>query len=133
MEAPSGPDVHKQKAWDSPQVKAAFSVLLDAAIPRDKGRLLAVQRRESGAWLTAPPVASLGLRLEDETVRIGVGLRLGVPICSTHKCTQCGDQVDVYAGFYPVGGGGGGGEASTPNSLASTPKKIPTAMQITME
>ena len=96
MEALSGPDVHKQKAWDSPQVKAAFSVLLDAAIPRDKGCLLAVQRKESGVWLTAPPVASLGLRLEDETVRIGVGLRLGVPICSTHKCTQCGDQVDVY-------------------------------------
>ena len=96
VEAPSGPDVHKQRAWDSPQVKAAFSVLLDAAIPRDKGRLLAVQRKESGAWLTAPPVTSLGLRLEDETVRIGVGLRLGVPICSTHKCTQCGDQVDVY-------------------------------------
>ena len=73
MEAPSRPDVQKQKAWDSPQVKVAFSVLLDAAIPQDEGCLLAVQRKESGAWLTAPPVASLGLRLQDETVHENMG------------------------------------------------------------
>ena len=56
--------------------------------------MLAVQRRETGAWLTAPPVSSLGLRLEDDTVRTGVGLRLGTPLCSAHKCTLCGNQVD---------------------------------------
>ena len=36
----------------------------------------------------------------------------------------------AYAGFYPVGGGGGGGRGG---GEASTPKKIPTAIQITME
>ena len=91
---PSDPDSSKQRAWDAPHVKAAFAKLLEGSTPQDTGRLLAVQRRETGAWLTAPPVSSLGLRLEDDAVRIGVGLRLGTPLCSAHKCTLCGNQVD---------------------------------------
>ena len=89
-------DSSKQKAWDMPHVSAAFTRLLEGATPQAKGRLLAVQRKETGAWLTAPPVSSLGLRLEDEAVRIGVGLRLGLPLCSVHKCTLCGNQVDIH-------------------------------------
>lgn len=91
---PSDPDSSKQRAWDAPRVKAAFAKFLEGCTPQDTGRLLAVQRKETGAWLTAPPVSSLGLRLEDDAVRIGVGLRLGTPLCSAHKCTLCGNQVD---------------------------------------
>ena len=83
----------KQKAWGTPHVNAAFTRLLEGATPQV---LLAVQRRETGAWLTAPPVSSLGLCLEDEAVRIGVGLRLGLPLCTAHKCTLCGNQVDIH-------------------------------------
>ena len=68
--------------------------LLVGADPPSKSRLLASQRRESGAWLCAPPVSALGLRMEDETVRIAVGLRLGAPLCTPHNCLQCGDPVD---------------------------------------
>ena len=93
---PSESDSSKQKAWDTPHVNAAFTRLLEGATTQVKGRLLAVQRKETGAWLTAPPVSSLGLRLEDEAVRIGVGLRLGLPLCTAHKCTLCGNQVDVH-------------------------------------
>ena len=50
-----------------------------------------MQRKETGAWLTVPPVSSLGLRLEDDAVRMGIGLCLGVPLCSAHTC----NQVDV--------------------------------------
>ena len=85
----------KQKSWDIPVVKATIAKLLNDAVPQDKGRLLTVQRKETGAWLTAPPMSSLGLRLEDDTVRIGVGLRLGVPLCSAHTCILCSNQVDV--------------------------------------
>ena len=92
---PSDTDAMKQKSWDIPIVKATIAKLLNDTIPQDKGRLLAVQRKETGAWLSAPPVSSLGLRLEDDAVRIGVGLRLGVPLCSAHTCTLCGNQVDV--------------------------------------
>jgi hypothetical protein len=52
--------------------------------------------QESGAWLNAPPVSSLGLRLDDDSITISVGLRLGVPICRPHMCRQCGTHVDKY-------------------------------------
>ena len=46
------------------------------------------------AWLYALPIAARGLRLDDETVRIAVGLRLGVAICEPHLCA-CGAQVSA--------------------------------------
>jgi len=36
-----------------------------------------------------------GLRLADEEVRIGVGLRLGLPLCVPHSC-HCGSLVDTH-------------------------------------
>src|SRR6218665_2706380 len=36
--------------------------------------------------------ATCGLRLDDEAVRVAVGLRLGVNICEPHKC-RCGTMV----------------------------------------
>lgn len=50
--------------------------------------------KESGAWLNALPVASLGLRLDNEVVRIAVGLRLGLPLCRPHRCTNCEVEVN---------------------------------------
>ena len=69
--------------------------LLDfAADPRMRARLLAVQAKESGVWLNALPVPSLGLRLDDEVVCIAAGLRLGVPLCRPHVCSQCGGHMN---------------------------------------
>ena len=47
--------------------------------PSHLARLLSVSSRESGAWLHVLPIASVGLKLEDDVVRVGVGLRLGIP------------------------------------------------------
>src|SRR5688572_28968106 len=38
------------------------------------------------------PVTTCGLRLDDEAVRIAVGLRLGTGICEPHAC-PCGARV----------------------------------------
>jgi hypothetical protein len=56
---PPETDAMKQKSWDMPIIKATIAKLLNDAVPQDKGRLLAVQRKETGAWLTAPPASSL--------------------------------------------------------------------------
>ena len=60
----------------------------------DRARLLACTAKESGAWLQALPISSLGLRLDDSTLRIAVGLRLGTAICAAHQCHHCGEEVD---------------------------------------
>ena len=56
--------------------------------------MLACSQKESGAWLTAPPISALGLRMSNEAVRIAIGLRLGAPICTPHSCNLCGSQID---------------------------------------
>ena len=49
--------------------------------------------KESGAWLQALPISSLGLRLDDTYPRIAVGLRLRTAICAAHQCHHCGVEV----------------------------------------
>jgi len=55
---------------------------------------LAASTHHSGDWLFAMPVASCGLRLDDEAVRVAVGLRLGLDLCMLHQC-HCGSLVDA--------------------------------------
>ena len=60
----------------------------------NRARLLAVSAPHSGAWLHALPITSCGLRLDNESIRIAVGLRLGVNLCEPHTC-PCGAQVNA--------------------------------------
>ena len=55
--------------------------------------MLALSTRESGAWLHALPVSTVGNLLNDETLKISVALRLGAPICRPHRCI-CQEEVD---------------------------------------
>jgi len=55
---------------------------------------LAASSPHSGDWYQVMPISSCGLRLDDEAVRIGVGLRLGLTFCVPHKC-HCGALVDA--------------------------------------
>ena len=71
------------------------SRLLNEANDVSRARLLASATKESGARLHALSVASLGLRLNDDSLRIAVCLRLGVPICGPHSCKHCGPQVNA--------------------------------------
>src|SRR5688572_15839545 len=61
---------------------------------QDKARQLGVSAPPSGDWLNALPLSSCGLRLDDEAVRVAVGLRLGTSLCEPHTCI-CGTAVNV--------------------------------------
>ena len=94
---PSDDTFHIQKAWDTPIVSSNFDSLLSSFTdPVDKARVLAVSSKESGTWLYALPIASAGLKLEDVTVRIGVGLRLGIPLVHPHICSNCHASVEAH-------------------------------------
>jgi hypothetical protein len=60
---------------------------------KDQARLLALQEKESGAWLHTLPFTSLGTLLDNQSFRISICLRLGIPMCVPHPCT-CGEIVD---------------------------------------
>ena len=62
-----------------------------------RAHLLAATTEYSGAWLTAMPILSLGLRMDDDTIRIAVELRLGSTLCHPHQCSHCGAEVDSSA------------------------------------
>ena len=76
---------------------AIITILVASGLFTDSLQLasfLAASSPHSGDWLQAMPISSCGLRLDDEAVRIGVGLRLGLTLCVPHKC-HCGALVDL--------------------------------------
>ena len=94
LEMPQENERSIQKAWDTPKVEAALRNLISSAPDaRHRARILAASTKESGLWLQAPINASLGLRMEDNEIRIAAGLRLGVSLVSPHLCQHCGIQV----------------------------------------
>ena len=87
-----------QKAWDLPKMQlVAQGLLASADSPSSRARLLAASTPESGKWLNAFPISSIGLRMDNSTIRIAVGLRLGVPLCHSHTCRHCGSHVNDLA------------------------------------
>jgi hypothetical protein len=94
IQPPSGNVSHKQRSWDEPSVVITYNKLL-ASQPDNYGRarILAAANAHSGDWLNTLPISSCGLRLDDEAIRVAVGLRLGASLCESHLC-PCGAQVD---------------------------------------
>jgi hypothetical protein len=90
------PQSFRQKDWEFPILELRTAALLESATTRcHLARLRAVSRAESGAWLNALPCPALGTLMDNETVRIAAGLRLGAELCHPHTC-RCGAQVDQF-------------------------------------
>ena len=93
---PTDTEAQRQKHWDHLRSLATATKLEESATDDiDRARLLASRSGESGAWLHALPISTMGLRLDDDSLRIAVGLRLGTPLCGSHQCHHCGEEVDV--------------------------------------
>ena len=85
-----------QRMWEEPRVASVLDSLLATGDQESTARLLAASSNESGAWLHAPPISSLGLRMSNDAVRIAVGLRVGAPLCQPHTCAHCGKGMDQF-------------------------------------
>jgi hypothetical protein len=102
------PALYAQRAWDDPCCEVLPDRLLYATTGHVvRARLLAARSPRSGDWLNALPLSNAGLKMDNATVRIAAGLRLGAPIVRSHvfmfyfillwiraECTQT-PKVDV--------------------------------------
>ncbi len=94
VNVPEDPEKVKQREWDvAPGI--VFRDLLANGHQTVRARLLAASQRESGLWLHAVPVPSLGTQLDPDTLRIAVALRVGSPVCEPHIC-RCGQGMDAH-------------------------------------
>ena len=91
----------KQSNWDIPINELKLNKLINESDnDQDKARLLSITSEHASDYLNALPCSSLGLKLDKNQLRIAIGLRLGVPICSEFTC-KCGEVVDRY-GQHPL-------------------------------
>ena len=90
---PSGRDALKQKSWDLPIVEVTFTFLVQSVDAKARARLLAAHEKES-CLLSAAPVSVIGLRMDDESIRVATGLQRGSSLCVRHSCKNRGSPVD---------------------------------------
>ena len=86
--APTGPESNMQRAWYKGICSAKSTKLISSASLVDRARLNC-----PWSWLLAFPCSNLGLHLNNEELRIGIGLRLSAPYVRPHKCV-CGAEVE---------------------------------------
>ena len=55
-----------------------------------RARLMATTQKETGAWLNALPVSSLGTLLESEVFRVAIAIRMGADVRITHSSLRGG-------------------------------------------
>ena len=92
-DAPLPDDPSRQKAWDLPIVERNWENMLCVADQVSRAILQDTAQRESGAWLNALPVSSLGKLLDSESFRVAIALRVGADVCSSHSC-RCDGRMD---------------------------------------
>ena len=92
---PVGEEAKRQRSWDAYAVRIDRELVWKANGDRyNRARLLAASAPHSGDWIHTHPISSCGLRLDNEAIRVAVGLRLGLAICEPHPCI-CGDVCDA--------------------------------------
>jgi len=84
---PSEPLPTKQSFYDSPGITQTRQQVEESKSDATrKAQFLAASVPHSGDWLLALPVASRGIKLDDEAVRVAVALRLGLNLGAPHTC-----------------------------------------------
>ena len=96
----SPPDLQlasKQKSWDNLVSSTLLNIVMNNCNSLlDKTRLLACQESESSAWLNAYPSTNTGQLLDDKSLQITYGVRLGLAFRVPLSCV-CGATVDTYS------------------------------------
>ena len=89
-----------QRYWSSAVHEALFRSPKAGAPPSRLARILTAAQGHSFDWITAYPIAQVGTRLDDKTLRNIVALRVGLYVCLAHQC-RCGATVQSD-GLHPL-------------------------------
>ena len=91
---PPQQDLKCQRVWDEALVDHVFHNILETTTDTSsRACLLAVSTKESGACPNVLPAPHLGRKLDNDSIRIATGLRLGADVVVEHSCI-CGRTVD---------------------------------------
>src|SRR6218665_2283088 len=86
------PQSAKQRSWDRPLLKHVMDEMANSlSSATDKARWRAVSAPHAGDWLLDMLIALCWLKLDDEAVRVAMGIRLGgrgEPLQTPHMCQQ---------------------------------------------
>ena len=93
-------DSVRQSNWDSLLCSDQVAVLKPVLRQHRLGCFVAATCKESGAWLHCLLSTAIGCRLDNDSFRLAVSIRLGLHVCAPHRC-RCGSRVDEYV-LYPL-------------------------------
>ena len=84
---PADSDSYKHKMWDKVVVDAEYyrDLLSRYSEPYHRARLLVAAAPHSSDWLQTLPISASGLRLENNAVRVAVGLRTSQSGADLHR------------------------------------------------
>ena len=82
------------QSWDCPSIEKDWASIESGLTAIQRASFNAARSRHSGDWLLALPITSCGLKLDDEAVRVAVGI-LALKLCVPHQC-RCGSEVDSF-------------------------------------
>ena len=88
-------NAHKQRNLDDIQCSSAVATLVPVLNQHRLACFKAASRPESGVWLNCVPSNRVGTFIDNDTLRIGVALRVGLTVCIPHRC-KCGTTVDTF-------------------------------------
>ena len=82
-----------QKNWTQPVFIRTAHELISRMDDKRSNVFNAHQGKFGSQWLNVVPCKNLGLKFDDQQLRISIGLRLGDNICVAHTC-HCGKRVE---------------------------------------
>ena len=90
-----------QSDWDKPLAERIYQGLLEKQTAPVQWRKPASFQwlqsyKHSSDWMNALPIKGSELKLDDTSLRIAVGLRLGLQIVTPHQCNGCNQLVDPW-------------------------------------
>ena len=107
-----------QKIWTQPVFVKTAQNLISRMDDKRSSVFNAHQGKFGYQWLNVVPFKNLGLNLDDQQLRISIGLLLGIKICVAHTC-HCGRRVEraFFYGLYCTKSAGRFSRHATLNSL----------------